>query len=146
MRHGSFLQLGRLVLRLRVFSGLDPSAGFDNAPQTAPVPGPYFGGPEGMSPSSAIPPSADAYRYFAPPVPPQDDAFTPERQPDPGPSGPERDSCAPVPSAPAPLQTSADPQDIPASSQLPVNPPQEPAPSGPRRARRKDGWEADWSD
>ncbi len=84
MRHGSFLQIGSALLRLRIFAGLDPNAGFEDPsaesipayapeyqqdipPQNDPIPGPRMppgGFPVPMqmpgNPPAWMPPASEA--------------------------------------------------------------------------------------
>ena len=71
MRHGSLLQAGQILLRLRVFAGLDPNAGFpENAVQqgwlmpSGPVPGASF--PEAAVQQGWAMPSGAGYPENAP--------------------------------------------------------------------------------
>ena len=117
MRHGSFLQIGSALLRLRVFAGLDPNAGFDNPaaepdpaydpalpPEAVPMPGPGMPGPM-MSPDGV-------------PVPAPMPGGMPGWMP---PAGPE------APFVPAPPEAEEN------------MPPARPVP-------KSTGWKEDWSD
>ena len=121
LRHGSFLQVGDAVLRLRVFAGLDSAAGFDSEN-------------EAQTPVQATVQ-----------IPPQATMQMPPQMPEGMPTG----AVSPVPPPPYPnpgmRQMPRTPYD-PGPAGMPVNPPQQaeqkPA-AGPRRERH---WKEDWSD
>ena len=139
LTHGSFLQVGSAVLRLRMFAGLDSAAGFDGIPQP-PSPAPEGSGlwQKPVPSAASLPPVVPAY----PPVPP----VFPEAHAVPGSPAPaEAFRELPVSPAPrtngfpssAPVGNEADPA---AASVDEVNH------SGSIRRRRSDRWEADWSE
>lgn len=133
LRHGSFLQIGETMLRLRIFAGLDPAAGFDSSPDTvpasAPIPDPALFAPvqwpssvqesapvSGFFPASGYPSFSDSVPVSAsfPGVSPDHDVAFSEEEPVPVSDSPEFSS---------PVNTDV---------------------SG--RRRRSDRWEADWSE
>ena len=144
MTNGSFLRAGSAVLRLRLFSALDPGAGTDR-----PADGYAAGAPAFTGPVPPVPPDGGAgYPPYGVPYPPQapDD---PSRvfpvPPEPLFIPPERDACPGYPPDPA----AGGPDEV-----IPPSPDTEPAdPEGsgtkpqtaPRR-RRSERWEADWSE
>ena len=117
LRHGSYLQVGEAIFRLRVFAGLDSAAGFQDVPQPAPAE------------SGQVPPPMQ-------PVPGQVFFGQPERMPaDPGYTAP----VPPVPEQVVPSQTlSGKPYTETVS---PADPDRK-----PRRSRRADRWKEDWSE
>lgn len=73
LAHGSFLRVGSALLRLRLFAGMDPVAGFDSvnpfsAPQASPGPASPMIPPFPVSPSQEAPFNAE-YPPVQPPVP-----------------------------------------------------------------------------
>ncbi len=164
MVHGSFLQVGSALLRLRVFAALDSSAGFpeDEAAFTPP------GEPGVFAPAAAV--------SFSPETPPyrEDDLSFPASSGLPfGPSGAAAGysgdmstAFPPIPPAPIPGETIPVPlpgETIPVplpGETIPVPLPDEtaaapassPAPSGMKPARRRRSerystqWEEDWSE
>lgn len=123
MVHGSFLQVGDLLLRLRLFAGLDPRAGF-------PEDGSLF--------SPCDPPDAGI-------APGPGPASLPQAQPSyPDPSAPAEMSGEPYAfssaAPPADMASFPDPQ--------PQQPPPEPQADHPAavRRRRAGRWEDEWSD
>ena len=121
MTHGSLLRIGSVLLRLRLFAGLDPASGWEeNPPFPVPPPDPGSAGnpPAGMAPAAEpafIP--GTWYEYASDPST-EDPSGTPGL-PD-----------AAAGARPSPAEENALTQ--------------EEAPS--RRGRRSDRWEADWSD
>ena len=138
MAHGSFLQVGNAVLRLRVFAGLDPAAGFQEFPPNAqPQSFPLV---PASFPSQAYP-VQDLSSFPPQQFPLQESVSTPTQSlPPQEPSILQSDA----PSLPAEF--------IPESSNL--SPMQESAvqvsvdseASGPSRRRRSRRWEVDWSE
>ena len=157
LAHGSFLQVGSALLRLRVFAGLDPGAGFDAAeaggaltaapqswndpPQDYPGYAGYAvpqipdaqgqGSPEYNASLTGMPPVQPGPAYFAPLI----NMDLPESRPD--------ETCAQIEGASPPdCSGMVDPQASPGEglvteafqSRRPV------------RRRRADRWEADWSE
>ena len=129
MHHGSFLRVGSALLRLRVFAGLDPSAGFEDdpaGPEAVPGYGPAPYDPYGSyDPSAAPVPTQEGI-----PFPGNDDALQPGAPlPEGYPAGDFQPGDS-LPDGPAPAEgglTGA-----------------EGAPAG--RKRHADRWEADWSE
>lgn len=130
MIHGSYLQLNHVLLRLRVFAGLDHRAGFDN-------------------PSDPVPSvNSDVGAFEGNP------AYIPESGPYgmPYPSYPESTPPAGYYSYPEPSENPSDPlpdqmNESNASTGEPSDSPEpSSAVSSPRRQRRSDRWEGDWSD
>ena len=73
LMHGSFLRVGSALLRLRLFAGMDPNAGFEDgyslpAPQASPIPESPMLPPYPVSPSQEAPYNEE-YPPFQPPVP-----------------------------------------------------------------------------
>lgn len=140
LTHGGFLQVGQALLRLRVFAGLDPSAGFDDLSRPAPVPSGYPIPVVDTAPDSftAQPPLQEEAGHPSPSVPvipspvPQFPAAPACDQSAAGPSALSQVHLFPEPDAKEPEQgpTSAEAVIPPASS----------------RRRRRDRWEADWSE
>ena len=119
LRHGSFLEVGTARLRLLVFAGLDPNAGFEDLPEENAAP----------QPEAAAAETPGTFAYVVPEVPPQI-AFVPYAGPEPG-VLPAQDS----------------PLNVPGAEALPPDSP-DPAPQAapePRR-RRADRWKEDWSE
>ena len=133
MTHGSFLQIGSTVLRLRVFAGLDSAAGFGDEPgiasPSAPgMPEEAYTSPQGFPVANvgAVPPSDFQM--------PQGSVFLPEAG-----------SAVPVyTAAEADINPNGAPLPAPTDSSAPENKTGCASPA-PRR-RRSDRWEADWSE
>ena len=149
MRHGSFLRVGDVLLRLRIFAGLDPGAGFDGPdvpaqeparplqPESVPgvplpvgmpgpcAPAPYEPVPCGPAPMPPMPPMADAagMPLFGPP-------------------GPAGSALPPIPGG-APY--AAVPPSCPGVPPAEQEPDPVPAPP-PARVPRANRWKEDWSD
>ena len=132
MTHGSFLQIGSAVLRLRVFAGLDSTAGF---------------GDDSFVTSSSTPAISEGAVPPPPGFPPTESrAFSA-----PGFPAPEISAFPPVPesmvSFPAPSEADVNPAflQVRPDSAAPEN---ETAGDSvqPSRRRRSDRWEADWSE
>ncbi len=153
MHHGSFLQLGSALLRLRVFAGLDPNAGFESAePEqhpAAPEGAPAGSGPEGSLPFGygAMPQAAanmnplSPWRPEASMTPAAPEPWMTEVPMNPAVPGswmPEEQS---TPAAPEPWAAEAvqDPETNAAAESVP--------PAGPRRrSDRASRWKEDWSE
>ena len=119
MAHGSFLQVGQALLRLRIFAGLDSSGGFDAPAGTEAAVSP--GIPEGPPPQEPFPPES-ARQNMAP----RDGQWTGEL-PLNGAFPPEGTGTVPgMTGQPAPEENPA-------------------APAGSRK-RRGARWEEDWSE
>lgn len=173
LRHGAFLRLGDTLLRLRLFAGLDPAAGFE-APAQSPLPAPpspvFFRQDESPcppQPAAALPPSrafpgripGQDYHpgaAFSPPAPagPADEfqpgeAFSPaaptdvprEYLPVSGTRELPKEESFPFPGGPSPVPSPAPARDSAGETIAPGA--EAPAPRRPRRSER---WEADWSD
>ncbi len=132
MTHGSFLQIGSAVLRLRVFAGLDSAAGFGDDPFVS---------------SSAVP----AISEGAVPPPPGFPSVGIGAFPPPGFPAPETSAFPPAPESMVPFSVPSEADVNPASPQIR---PDSAAPGNetagasdqPSRRRRSDRWEADWSE
>jgi hypothetical protein len=86
LKHGSFLRVGSALLRLRVFAGLDPAAGFDSPSAEA-----SFSAPESppvadsvAAPMQFMPPAVPEYCFPQDPVSPEAVFPMPEPETDPG--------------------------------------------------------------
>ncbi len=154
MGHGSFLQIGSALLRLRIFAGLDSAAGFPEEESFAPAAGPSPA--EGCPPPSAVP---------LPPYPPAGMPYGPGPRQSPAPEAPFFQPPFPAPGPSLPNENGYyAPEGGPAgisSSEMPGAPAPLPAPEDirpeeaagdikPRRRRRSerrnDRWEEDWSE
>ena len=151
MHHGSFLQAGSCLLRLRLFAGLDASAGFEqedagvNPPPAAagtPAPSESFVPPEyGFTGTAAFPETTVFPRPAGSPEPAAfpGSAASPEAAADPPgtPVFPEALVAPPEGQAETAADTTAAPELRPAdiSAYLP-----------PNRRRRAASWKEDWSD
>ena len=160
MRHGAFLQLGAVTLRLRLFAGLDPQAGFgEDSGNTSPSQTPQNDyQPEqrflsGSRELQQIPPSEE---YAPLPSPALDSSVTYNAPlqgteitdtlypPEAGISGtqditlPDNFRMPHPPSELSPAKASDSEQLSGASGKASVSP--------ARRRRRSDRWEADWSE
>ncbi|MBQ9212096.1 MAG: FHA domain-containing protein [Clostridia bacterium] len=130
LRHGSLLQVGNVLMRLRLFAGLDANAGFDAAPSAVttqfppavspaeyPPMYPPFPAQEVPAPAAIMPAFPAEIAGPAAPVFPQE-------------GGPVLSPAPKVPSEPSTVPDSAD-----TVTQRP-----------PARRRRSDRWEVDWSE
>ncbi len=167
MVHGSFLQVGSALLRLRVFAGLDSAAGF---PEDEALFDPAAGQPPAaaMDPSLPPPPAGQMLPegvWYPPAVPgplpgPIQSAL---RENEGFPYGPAGFPVSPSPQAgpDAPARGAAEPGPVFFADQAPPPGPAPEAPSSPvempdtappaapvknRRRRRSDRWEEDWSE
>ena len=144
VRHGTFLQVGDAVLRLRVFAGLDPNAGFDTPsvsgsplPQSdiPAQPGQYPGYPEPQFFPQSPPVQYPGYEPF---TGSPDLYAAPAVFPD-----------QPSDAGSTPLYSGFSPRD--AAEEQAVSPPSADA-AGPDqsrpqvRKRRSDRWKEDWSE
>ena len=148
MKHGSFLKVGSAVLRLRVFPSLEPEATFFDSASAA-----------SFTPASAAP-DFIPQQMPAPAFIPQQEPSAPIFPPNPAPV-----VTAPLPvylpapedasrvigtaenSEPRFVETTVSP--FPPAESVPENPEScadGGAVSPPRRTRRSDRWEADWSE
>ena len=132
MTHGSFLQVGGIVLRFRVYAALDSSSGeFSFGPAAAPVPdSPPVPGSEWIpAPFYPVNSPGDPVSAFSAPAPP-----------------------APGPYAAPPVRSEPLTGPVPQSAAGPASDPppetdREAAPeSSPPRRRRSDLWKEDWSE
>ena len=127
--HGSFLRVGSALLRLRIFAGLDPSAGFDDEKSTVPEQaGPL---PDVAQVPEDVP--FPGYMQDQAPICPEQTAYPPEV-----PYAAYPHHLQEQPAFPAPLP----PAEGPSSFEAPPGA----EPVKPARRRRCDRWEADWSE
>ncbi len=162
MVHGSFLQVGSAVLRLRVFAALDSSAGFpedEKAFSPPEAPGAFapaaavpFPAEAQSRPEYGLPFSAASGQPFAPPGPAAgySDEMPPSVPPVPFPdaTGPFPDAMAPFPDEAVPFPVPDNRGSVPVSDDTASAP----APTGMKPARRRRSerysrqWEEDWSE
>ncbi|MBQ9251565.1 MAG: hypothetical protein IJ188_02890 [Clostridia bacterium] len=130
LRHGSLLQIGDVLMRLRLFAGLDANAGFDDAPSAVPT---HF---SPAVPQAEYPPIYPPFPAQEVPVPMATASVFPAEIA--GPAVPvfpqEGDFVLP----PAP-QVPSEPTSVPASADTVTQ-------RAPARRRRSDRWEVDWSE
>lgn len=122
--HGSCLQVGSVMLRLHLFSGLDPATEVDPSFATVSCAGVESGMPY-VQPVSWVPPMQDG------------SGFVSGRMPD--------QSSYPVPDESAQTVSISSVNDADIASDVPVSPLSDIADSSVRK-RRSDRWEADWSE
>ena len=155
LRHGSFLQLGDVTLRLRLFAGLDPQAGFGEDDGNTQV--------QQMPQNGYLPEQT----YMPNPVDMQQITLTSPQVPDSVPFAPVPSHVMEPVSCPGylsggnmnvpPNADSPEPKWISQQPPLPsdadtstpdqvFNPAGEPSESPARRRRRSDRWEVDWSE
>ena len=147
LQHGSFLRIGEALLRLRIFTGLDPSAGFSNDVNTAPppiFPGEYTAAPvQNIYGTSAFIPNPEYSDSYPSPVFP-DQSLVPETQfvQDP--------AISPASSLPSdPGETNMPIQSDVSFSPVSLNPENKAASQAVHSVhnrRRSSRWEADWSE
>ena len=171
LRHGDFLQIGGLLLRLRLYAALDPAAGFvPAAPEAAfpAVPGgeTYFAPPASFQaaplpeampgpavfPGGGVDPAAQAQSApaFFPAesmgnqvLIPSDPAFCPAGGTEADPVSRSGTESFTPPAAQQPAEA-----DAPQAGALPADGSgdAEGTSAAPRRRRRRNEWEADWSE
>lgn len=150
MRHGSFLQVGSALLRLRVLAGLDSAAGFKDDPvaqeqfyQEKPQIGAakqyYPVQPQNNTSEQYYPVQPQPYTDQPQPYTDQPQLYTDQPQP----YTDENQSASPEQYYPIQPQLYTD-ENQSASPDQPIH--GAPAPELKRRRRRSDRWEEDWSE